>query len=59
MADDPGGYAEAREVLDRARAMFSDHSRAITGYTWDWATLDEQIKTIWIIKALRDKPKEG
>ena len=47
-------HEEAAQVLKRARQLFEEHSKSITGNVWVFGDACDEIKAIWIIKALRE-----
>lgn len=46
-------YAEADMVLAVAEKMFKANSKSVTGHEWDFKEAGEQVRAIWIIKAVR------
>jgi hypothetical protein len=50
-------YKDAMEITKQAKKMFEDHSLAITGNKWVWEHVGDEIRTIWIITAVRSNAK--
>lgn len=54
-SSDTGPYEEAAKVLTSAASMFGNHTQAITGNRWDFEAAGAEVRTIWIIKAVKER----